>query len=193
MEQRYKKLSQYARDNGINYRTAWIYFKDGLIEGAFQNEKGSIFVPIKKTSDENNIKRAAIYARVSSNDRKQSLISQLERLSSFATSNGFLVTHSVKEIASGMNDNRTKLIKLLFQDDWDVLIVENKDRLTRFGFNYIKTLLEKNQKELIVVNNTDNDKQDLIQDLVSIIYSFSARLYGRRRKSKNEIKNFLTI
>ena len=103
------------------------------------------------------------------------------------------MNHSVKEIASGMNDNRNKLIKLLKEGDYDALIVENKDRLTRFGFNYIKVLLENNKKELIVVNKSDNDKQDLIQDLVSVIYSFSVRLYGNRRKTKKEVEDFLTL
>ena len=192
MGQKYKKLSQYAKDNGITYRTAWNYFNDGLLEGAYQNDKKTIFVPVDDEKKDNR-KYAAIYARVSSNDRKKSLDNQLNRLNSFAATNGYIVNHSVKEIASGMNDNRNKLIKLLREDDYDVLIVENKDRLTRFGFNYIKVLLEKNKKELIVVNKVDNDKQDLIQDLVSVIYSFSARLYGNRRKTKKEVKDFLTI
>ena len=78
------------------------------------------------------------------------------------------------------------------KDDWDILIVENKDRLTRFGFNYIELLLNKLNKKIIVVNKNDNDKTDLMSDLISIIYSFSARMYGlRKRKNKNEIKEFL--
>lgn len=47
---------------------------------------------------------------------------------------------------------RTNLTKILTVDDWDVLIVENKDRLTRFGFNYLKLLLNKQGKDIIVVN-----------------------------------------
>lgn len=71
-------------------------------------------------------------------------------------------------------------------------IVENKDRLTRFGFNYIETLLNINNKKIIVVNRTDDDKTDLIQDLVSIIYSFSAIMYGlRKKKNKEDIIKFL--
>jgi predicted site-specific integrase-resolvase len=70
--------------------------------------------------------------------------------------------------------------------------VENKDRLTRFGFNYIETMLTLMGKKIIVVNKVDDDKTDLIQDLVSIIYSFSARIYGlRKKKNKQEIIEFL--
>lgn len=64
--------------------------------------------------------------------------------------------------------------------------------MTRFGFDYLETLLNNNNNEIIVVNKTDDDKTDLIQDLVSIIYSFSVRMYGlRKKKNKQEIIDFL--
>lgn len=63
---------------------------------------------------------------------------------------------------------------------------------TNFGFNYIETLLNINNKKIIVVNRTDDDKTDLMQDLISIIYSFSARMYGlRKKKNKEDIIKFL--
>jgi Predicted site-specific integrase-resolvase len=64
------------------------------------------------------------------------------------------------------------------------LLVEHKGRLTRFGFNYIKSWLENTGRKVEVVNEADDDKTDLMQDLVSIIYSFSTRLYGLRRAKK---------
>jgi predicted site-specific integrase-resolvase len=189
MEQIYKKLSDYAKENGVIYRTAWNRYKAGKIAGAFMDETGHVKIPIKKEKREQN---AILYARVSTNDRKKSLNEQSQRLKEFATKNGFVITRSVKEIASGMNDNRAKLTKILTKNDWDVLIVENKDRLTRFGFNYIKTLLNKQKRDIIVINQEDDDKKELINDLISIIYSFSARMYGlRRRKKREEIFEFL--
>ena len=69
-----------------------------------------------------------------------------------------------------------------------LIVVEHKDRLTRFGFNYIETFLKMQGRQLEVVNLAENGKEDLMQDLVSIIYSFSARMYGQRRaKRKTEI------
>ena len=86
-----------------------------------------------------------------------------------------------------MNDSRSKLQKLLEQNDFDIILVEHKDRLTRFGFNYIKTLLNKDDKHIIVVNPAKNDNENLMEDLISIIYSFSARMYGKRRaKTKSD-------
>lgn len=84
------------------------------------------------------------------------------------------------------------LNKIFQRTDWDILLVENKDRLTRFGFNYIKTLLEQQGKKIITINDTDDSKEDLMKDLISVIYSFSTRMYGlRRKKTKKEIIEFI--
>jgi putative resolvase len=185
----YYKLSDYAKKFNVTYRTAWNRFKQGKIDGAFIDETNHVLIPINKFEKKNNV---IIYSRVSNSDRKDNLDRQAERLYNYAINNGYNIIDTVKEIGSGLNDNRTKLVKILKQNNYDILLVENKDRLTRFGFNYIETLLNLNNKEIIVVNRTDDDKTDLVQDLVSIIYSFSARMYGlRKKKNKQEIINFL--
>ena len=92
-------------------------------------------------------------------------------------------------MGSGVNDNRKKLQKLLSQENWGMIVVEHKDRLTRFGFNYIQTLLESQGRKIEVVNMAEDGTQDLMQDLVSIIYSFSARMYGLRR-TKRKTENY---
>lgn len=135
-----------------------------------------------------------MYARVSNNDAKDNLDRQLERIRNYSISNGYNIVYEYKEIASGLNDKRTKLTKLLKKDDYDLIVIENKDRLTRFGFNYIKTLLLTKNKDIVIINDTTNDeKTDLISDLVSIIYSFSARIYGLRkgRETGKELKKVL--
>jgi len=186
--QNYIKLSEYARKKSITYKTAWNHFKKGMIDGAFLDNTNHVLIPINNNLNNNCI----IYARVSSNDRKQSLIDQQKRLEEFANLKGYNIVGSYKEIASGMNDKRIILNKILNNDDWNILIIENKDRLTRFGFNYIKTLLNKQNKEIIILNTIDNDKQDLMKDLISIFYSFSARMYGlRRKKNKQDIIKFI--
>lgn len=136
--------------------------------------------------------KAIVYARVSNNNRKESLINQQKFLETYCVTKNYELVDSFKEIGSGMNDNRTQLHKILKRDDWNILVVEHKDRLTRFGFNYIEALINKNGKKIEVVNKTDDDKYDLMNDLISIIYSFSARLYGKRKaKRKDNIKKFL--
>src|SRR5205085_7739725 len=100
---------------------------------------------------------------------------------------GWKVHKVVKEVGSGINDGRKKLLALLADPTATMIVVEHKDRLTRFGFKYIETLLAMQGRSIEVVNVTENPIEDLMADLVSIIYSFSARLYGQRRaKRKTE-------
>ena len=82
---------------------------------------------------------------------------------------------------SGMNDNRKELWKAIDSKPTRI-IVENKDRLTRFGFNYLERLLQKQGTEIVVINESEEDKEYLIKDLCSIIYSFCARLYGKGKE-----------
>ena len=186
----YYKLSDYAKKFNVKYRTAWNRFKAGKIKDAFVDDTNHVCIPVNKLDSFS--KNIVIYSRVSSNEMKDNLERQSERLTDYAISNGFTIIKTVKEIGSGLNDQRPKLIKLLTDNEFDYLLVENKDRLTRFGFNYLETLLKMQNKHIIVVNNSDNDKTDIINDLVSIIYSFSARIYGLRR-AKNKQQEILNV
>jgi len=116
------------------------------------------------------------------------LDSQSKRLEQFCTAQGWIINEIVKECASGLNDNRPKLIKILSERKATQLVVEHKDRLTRFGFNYIKTLYP--ECEIIVVNESE-DKENLLEDFVSLVTSFCARIYGKRRRSKRNTERLI--
>jgi len=181
------KLSEYAKKNSISYRTAYRHWQKGYIKGK-QLPSGTIVVlEDNSTALASEDVKAVIYARVSSSENKNNLETQCVRLCNYASAKGYKIVKEVKEIGSGLNDKRGKLIKILQSDDWNVLLVEHKDRLTRFGLHYIEILLSKESKRVEVINEAENDKQDLMQDFVSIITSFCARLYGlRRSKRKTE-------
>lgn len=185
------KLSEYARRIGVKRHTAYRWFKKGEIPNAVQLPSGTIYVPdeIFDTELKRNTGKTIVYARVSSSEqRKTNLETQAERLTQFAIANGWIVDKVIKEVGSGLNDERKKLVELLLSDEPIArIIVENKDRLTRFGFNYLEILAKKQGFEIIVVNPTTTDQEDLMQDFTSIITSFCARLYnGRRAKRKTE-------
>ena len=109
----------------------------------------------------------------------------MERLRRFAATKGYLIMQEVQEVGSGLNDSRKKLNKILENPtNFDVLLVEHKDRLTRFGFTYIELLLQNAGKHVEVINEANGDKEDLIQDFVSVITSFCARIYGKRRSQR---------
>jgi putative resolvase len=179
------KLSQYAKQQDISYRTAFRWWQAGQLKG-YQAPSGTILV----TEGEASLlppQKIAIYARVSSQEHKENLERQVERLQLYCRAKGYQVALVVKEIASGVNDSRPKLLSLLKDTSVTRIVVEHKDRLTRFGANSILTLLEAQGRCVEIVNLADDDKEDLIQDLSSIFYSFCARMYGQRRaKRKTE-------
>ena len=187
------KLSAYARQIGISYRTAWRWFKAGKLAG-YQVDTGTIIVTdsipaaAKVVTDE----KVAIYTRVSAAENKDNLEGQAKRLMDYCAAKGYRVALVVKEIGSGVNDTRPKLMKLLTDPSIALIVVEHKDRLTRFGFNYLEKLLAMQGRRIEVINLAENSKEDLIQDFVSIVTSpsallrvkFCARLYGQRRSKR---------
>lgn len=184
------KLKQYAEELGISYGTALNWFHAGKIPQAYQLDTGTIIVPNETKHPKPERFKTVIYARVSSNEqRKTNLETQAKRMSEFAEANGWQVDKVVKEVGSGLNDERKKLISVLEDPTVKRIVVEHKDRLTRFGFNYLETLAKLQGFEIIVANKTlDNDKDDLMADFTAIITSFCARLYSKRR-GKNKAKD----
>lgn len=174
------KLSQYAKIHGVCKRTVWNWYKSGRLKYE-KDSTNHIWIieedkPIGKT--------AAVYARVSSSENKSNLDSQAERVLNWATLNGYSVKQVVKEIGSGLNDSRPKLESLLKDKTIDYIIVEHKDRLARFGVNYIQELLRLDKRDIVVINEVEEGKEELVQDFVSIITSFCARIYGQRRSKR---------
>lgn len=179
------KLSQWAKNKGICYHTAFNWFHQGKIPNAYQMDTGTIIVEETVKPNPNN-NQVWIYARISSQARKKELETQVQRCEQFCLSQGLEIQKVYKEIASGMNDNRRELWKLLDSKPTKI-VVEHKDRLTRFGFNYIEKLMLKQGCEIVVIHRDKEDETDLVKDLVSIITSFCCRLYGLR-KGQNKIK-----
>lgn len=177
------KLSHYAKELGLEYRTVWNWYKQGTLKG-YQLPSGTIIIENPKV--ESNLQRVIIYCRVSDQASKDNLERQAERLTDYALAKGYSITKVTKEIGSGLNDNRKQLSKVLLSDNYDILLVEHADRLARFGLNYLEILLNKNGKQLEIANKVEIKKEELLQDLISIIYSFSARIYGLRR-AKNKV------
>ena len=103
----------------------------------------------------------------------------------------------IEDIGSGLNDNRkglNKLINLILKGEVNRVIVSYKDRLTRFGFNYLKQMCNYNDVEIIIVSREKRNKSlelELAEDIISIIDSFSGKLYGMRKKVKDEVNKEL--
>jgi putative resolvase len=178
------KLSTYARQVGVTYKTAWQWWKAGQLD-AYQLPTGTIIVrePVRP------VYGVALYARVSSADQKGDARRQMHRLQAYAAARGYQVVAEVTEIASGLNDERPKLKQLLSDAKVGTLLVEHKDRLTRFGYGHIVTLLEQQGRRVEAIFPSDTG-DGLVEDFVAVITSMAARLYGRRnsRRRAEQVK-----
>ena len=174
------KISEYASLVGVSVRTLKRRIKEGTLK-VEKTSTGRVMVPMDTLKDEYTV----VYARVSSSENKSNLESQSKRLQDFCVAKGWNVKEVVEEIGSGLNDDRRKLSKLFSNHNVTRVVVEHKDRLTRFGFNYLKILWN---IEIVVVNEVLEDEKDLMQDFVSLVTSFCARLYGKRRTRRNTEK-----
>ena len=171
------KLSVWARRQGISYQTAWRWVKDDVMPVPWrQLPTGTILVD---TSSDELAVGVALYARVGSHDQRADLDRQLARLSVYAAEQGLHVVESVSEVGSGLNGKRRALLRLLSDPRIETIVVEHRDRLARFGSDYIEAALAASGRKLIVVDPSEM-KDDLVADMISILTSFCARLYGKR-------------
>lgn len=181
------KLSHWAKKQGIHYKTAWRLWKTKQLPvPAKQLLTGTILVEDEAQREDKGV---ALYARVSSADQRNDLDRQLARLVEFAVEKNLKVSKVVKEIGSGLNGRRPKLLSLLKDHQLSGIVVEHKDRLVRFGSEYLEALLESSNRRLVVIEKTEM-KDDLVQDMIDVLTSFCARLYGRR-SAKNRAKKAL--
>ena len=149
---------------------------------------------------EDDSKIDLIYARVSTN--KQKNIGDLDRQIDYITRE--IIAKNPKnlkvfsEVGSGLNDNRKELKKLLdmvMNDEVDRIFILYKDRLTRFGFNYLEQICNKYGTKIIVISEEIQEKsiqEELAEDIISIIHLFSDKLYGMRNKIKEQLDKELS-
>jgi putative resolvase len=169
------KLSIWAQREGIHYQTAWRMFKSGRLPVAsHQLPSGTIIVEDRPVEE-----GVALYARVSSHDQKRDLEAQLGRLAAYAASKKMTVIATVSEVGSGLNGHRKGMMRLLSNPKVRTIVVEHRDRLMRFGAEYVEAALAAEGRRLVVVDQSEL-KDDLVQDVIAVLTSMCARLYGRR-------------
>ncbi len=182
------KLSEWAKQEGIHYQTAWKWFRDGQLPvPAIRTPSGAILVEVPRTGAGSHEGRTVIYARVSSHDQRSDLDRQVARLTEWATAQGMTVSEVVTEVGSGMNGRRKKLSRLLSDPSATTIVVEHRDRLARFGFEHIEAAFQAHGRHIVVVDEGEVE-DDLVRDMTEVLTSFCARLYGRRGARNGAIK-----
>ena len=171
------KLSDWARREGVSYLTAWRWWKEGRLPvPAHQTPSGTILVDVP---EELAAGRTVVYARVSAHDQRSDLERQVARVTEWATANGLAVNEVVTEVGSGLNGRRRRFQRLLADRHVTAIVVEHRDRLARFGVEHLEAALSAQGRRIVVVDPGEaND--DLVRDMIEVLTSFCARLYGRR-------------
>jgi putative resolvase len=143
---------------------------------------------------DNDKRRDVVYARVSTHARsiRGDLDRQVQEVLAYASHHNPVGIEVIKEVGSGLNDNRKQfnsLLKAVLNKEISRIFINYKDRLTRFGFKYIELVCAHAGTEIVVVSSETKVKsvqEELAEDLCAIIHSFSGKLYGMRGKDKSK-------
>lgn len=204
----YYKTGELARMIGKNTRTVQNYCIKGYINSIITPTGKRIisqdevikYLKNSKLLYEDNNKIDLIYARVSTNKQKNrgDLDRQIEYITKQIISMNPKNLKIFSEVGSGLNDNRKELKKVLsmvMNDEVDRIFILYKDRLTRFGFNYLEQICNKFGTKIIVILTEIEEKsiqEELAEDIISIIHSFSEKLYGMRNTIKEKLDKELS-
>ncbi len=197
MSERLLPPREACRRLGIHFVTLkrWIY--SGKIR-AVKTPTGRWMIPESEVEriiggkEEAKEVRAIIYARVSSSDQKSDLERQIEHLTQYCSAKGYRVIDILSDIASGLKTNRRGLLKLfnyVVNKQVDIVVITYRDRLTRFGFEYLEYFFSQYGVKIEVVYGEEpkDAYQELVEDLITIVTSFAGKLYGMRSHKKKKI------
>lgn len=172
-------LKEWAKTQGVSESTARNWYRDGKLPVPARKVGGLILVDVGHEPDHSKDERTIVYARVSSSDQKSDLDRQVSRVTAWCTNQGWSVDDVVTEVGSALNGHRRKFLALLRDKTATRIVVEHRDRFSRFGSEYIHAALEADNRELVVVDPAEVD-DDLVRDMTELLTSMCARLYGKR-------------
>ena len=186
-----------CRRLGISYSTLSRWVREGRIK-AVRTAGGVFRVPeseVRRIAEGLPISkevRAVIYARVSSSDQRSDLERQVQYLTQYCSSKGYRVVDVLSDVASGLKTDRKGLLKLfnyVVNRQVDVVVVTYRDRLSRFGFEYLEYFFNQHgiKIEVIFGEEPRDTYQELVEDLIEIVTSFAGKLYGLRSRKKRRL------
>jgi putative resolvase len=180
-------LTEWAHAQGIHVTTAYRWWRDGTLPVPARKVGRLILVSPDTAAAPSRQDAAGLYARVSSHDQKADLDRQVARLSAWAAQTGLPVVRVEAEVGSGMNGARAKARRLLADPEVTVVVVEHRDRLGRMNTELAEAALAAHGRRLVVVDDGEVT-DDLVRDMIEVLTSFCARLYGRRSARNRALK-----
>jgi excisionase family DNA binding protein len=198
MEERYLGVREFAELLGVSRSAVISWIKSNRIIAYSVHGRWKIpYSEVEKLlKGVQRIKRLAIYVRASSGAQKDDLKRQAEALKLWVAKNVPQAECTVvTDVASGLNEERRGLEKAHRDGrrEVDAIVIAHEDRLTRFGFEYLKTLFNTLGVELFVAFEEEpkDYKEELVEDFVEIVTSFAARIYGKRSKKYEKAVSFI--
>ena len=132
--------------------------------------------------------RIIAYCRVSSQAQRPDLKNQRSVIEDFCLARGMANVEFVEEIKGGLNFKRPlfgEVMDAIERREVKTLVIAHRDRLCRFGFEWFERHCKAHECELLVLNTEKlSPEQEMVQDLMTIVHCFSARLYGLRNYRK---------
>jgi putative resolvase len=181
-------LTEWAHAQGIHVQTAYRWYREGTLPVPVQKVGRLILVSAGTAAEAaRKAEGAGLYARVSSQDQKPGLDGQVARMSSWAAEAGLPVVRVEAEVGSGMDGSRAKVRRLLSDPAVTVVVVEHRDRLGRMNTELAEAALSAHNRRLVVLDDSEVT-DDLVRDMVEVLTSFCARLYGRRSARNRALK-----
>ena len=191
------KPNEFGKMIGRTVNTLQRWDREGILKARrtptnrryYTEEDYYTIMGIQQENVENQVNDVIIYARVSNQNQKDDLKNQVEFLKTYANARGYIVSSIIIDIGSGLDYNRKGFNSILYSEKKQKILISYKDRFVRFGYSWFDNFLKSKGSEIIVVNNqTLSPKQELVEDLISIIQIFSCRIDGLK-KYKKKIKN----
>ena len=188
------KAKEVKKILGITQYTLYRYPKAGKVKLAsklsktdYNYDDDSIYALIGQKSQKKN-KLIISYARVSTQNQKKQLEEQKQRIYDSCISRGLKLDKQFSDIKSGMSSDRKEfqeVLRMIIQGEVELLVIENKDRLVRFGYEILEQIFKYFGCKILVLNDILENKsyeQELTEDLISIINYFSMKNYSHKRK-----------
>jgi putative resolvase len=181
------KLLNISRHTLVKYHKTGLIKIDATINGQYVYNEDSVYALIGKRNRKHK-KFNVSYSRVSTQSQKNQLKEQSTRILQSCMSKNIQLEKQFEDIKSGMSSDRqgfNDMLALIYQGKVELIVIENKDRLVRFGYDIFEHIFKMFGTRIMVLNEAIEDKtyeQELTDDLISIIHYFTMKSYSHRRK-----------
>lgn len=182
------KILNISRQTLANYRNSGLLKVDNVVNGRYYYNDESVYAMMSK-----NARNSVMYCRVSTSSQKSSLATQEEKIRNFCLTNGVVLNKKYEDVSSGMNLERkgfAELLEDIFTYKIDTVFITNRDRLTRLSFPTLQEIFLRFGTKIVAIDDLQenlSEEKELLTDIISLVHTFSMRMYSKRRKKKLDL------